>query len=267
MGIEALVFDVDGTIADTEEAHRQAFNDAFDEHRLGWHWTRSGYADLLAVSGGRERMRRHLDSLALPAPEMAALAERIPDVHETKVRIYRALVESGRVPLRAGIRRLIDEARDAGLKLAIATTGTASGVEALIAHTLGASAPGWFQVFAAGNHVAQKKPAPDIYRLVLRMLGAPPSACVAFEDSGNGVAAAHAAGLFVVATPSFWTLDQDFSGADLLLPTLGDPQRPIPEAIAARHTGGAPFVTLAWLETRVAQSRVREIEQPSLRSA
>jgi beta-phosphoglucomutase-like phosphatase (HAD superfamily) len=122
-------------------------------------------------------------------------------------------------------------------------------VAALIAHMLGEDAPGWFNVFAAGDQVARKKPAPDVYHLVLRTLNVPPTACIAFEDSGNGVRAAHAAGLLVVATPSFWTLDQDFSQADLLLPTLGDPGRPIPREIAQRHARGAEYVTLALLET------------------
>jgi HAD superfamily hydrolase (TIGR01509 family) len=248
MSLEALVFDVDGTIADTEEAHRQAFNAAFDEHDLGWHWSRNRYSELLRVSGGRERMLLHLESLQLPPAEKKALADRLADIHRSKVRIYKTLVETGRVPLRLGVKRLIDEARAAGLKLGIATTGTAAGVEALIAHTLGKDAPGWFQVFAAGEQVANKKPAPEIYQLVLRWLGAPPATCIAFEDSENGVKAAHAAGLFVVATPTFWTLDQDFSQADLMLPTLGDPESPIPPAIAAHRTGGAAFVNLALLE-------------------
>lgn len=248
MGIEALVFDVDGTLADTEEVHRKAFNAAFAQHNLRWHWSRSRYADLLGVSGGRERMLLYLESLSEPPAVKAALKARIPEVHETKVRIYKSLVESGGVPLRAGVRRLIGEAREAGLKLAVATTGTTAGVEALIARTLGEAAPGWFQVFATGNQIPNKKPAPDVYQLVLRLLGTPPSECIAFEDSRNGVQAAHAAGTYVVATPSFWTLDQDFSQADLLLPTLGDPEQPIPERIATRYTGGAPMVTLALLK-------------------
>lgn len=248
MSLEALIFDVDGTLADTEEAHRQAFNAAFDEHGMRWHWTRSRYAELLGVSGGRERMLLHLESLSDSPAAKARLREQIPHIHRSKVRIFKSLIEAGRVPLRAGVKRLIEAARAAGLKLAVATTGTPSGVEALIAHTLGESAPGWFQVFAAGDQVAQKKPAPDVYQLVLHWLNAPASACIAFEDSGNGVRAAHAAGLFVVATPSFWTLDQDFSQADLLLPTLGDPGRPIPREIAQRYAGGAEFVTLALLE-------------------
>jgi HAD superfamily hydrolase (TIGR01509 family) len=248
MTIEALVFDVDGTMADTEEAHRQAFNAAFQEHGLDWHWTRSRYAELLRVSGGRERMQLHLDSLSLPSDVRQALAARLPEIHRTKVRTYTTLVETGQVPLRAGVKRLIGEAREAGVKLGVATTGTAQGVEALIAATLGPEARRWFDLFAVGDLVAAKKPSPDIYRAVLQGVNTRASACVAFEDSSNGVRAAHAAGLFVVATPSFWTLDQDFSQADLFLPSLGEPDQPLPAAIAAHRTGGMPFVNLALLE-------------------
>lgn len=248
MSIRALVFDVDGTIADTEEVHREAFNAAFEAHGLNWHWSRSAYAELLNVSGGIERMQRYLQSLSLPDEAKRALAGRLADIHRTKVDFYKARVDAGKVAPRSGVRRLIDEARHAGLRLAVATTGTAAGVEALIGSCLGREAMQSFDIVAGADVVSSKKPAPEIYRLVLQRLDVSPAACVAFEDSARGVGAAHAAGLFVVATPTFWTLDQDFSRADLLLPTLGDPDQPIPPAIAARRTYGMPYVTLALLE-------------------
>jgi HAD superfamily hydrolase (TIGR01509 family) len=248
MSIEALIFDVDGTLADTEEAHREAFNAAFLDHGLDWFWTRSRYAELLGVSGGRERMLLDLESRSGSAEQKEAIRVCIPQIHCTKVQHYKAMVESGRVPLRDGVERLIREARSAGLKLGIATTGTASGVEALIRRTLGNDALSWFGAVVAGDQVGNRKPAPDSYHRVLRALNADPAACVAFEDSENGVKAARAAGLFVVATPSFWTLAQDYSQADLLLPTLGDPQRPIPVGIAARRTQRVRVLTLACLE-------------------
>lgn len=252
MALKALIFDVDGTIADTEEAHRQAFNSAFAAHGLNWHWSRSRYGDLLRVSGGRERIRLHLDSLDLPPARKAALAERIGDIHRTKVGVYRKLVETGGVPLRCGVARLIGEAVQAGLRLAVATTGSTEGVEALLEAGLGREVMRRFEVIAAGEVVARRKPAPDVYRLVLGRLAIAPSACIAFEDSANGVAAAHAAGVFVVATPTFWTADQDFSEADLFLPSLADPQQPLPAAIAAHRTGGMPYVNLALLQRMLA---------------
>jgi HAD superfamily hydrolase (TIGR01509 family) len=252
MELQALIFDVDGTLADTEEAHRQAFNRAFELHGLDWHWTRSRYAELLGVSGGRERIRLHLDSLPLAAERKAQLAAQIDAIHRTKVDAYRDLVASGRVPLRVGARRLIEEALAEGVKLAVATTGTAAGVEALLAQALGADTVRRFDLIAAGDVVTRRKPAPDVYRYVLQRLAVAPSASVAFEDSANGVGAAHAAGVFVVATPSFWTLDQDFSEADLFLPALGDPDQPLPATIAAKRTGGMPYVNLALLRRLIA---------------
>lgn len=252
MDLQALIFDVDGTLADTEEAHRQSFNRAFEAHGLDWHWTRPRYAELLGVSGGRERIRLHLDSLALDANRKSELAARIDDIHRTKVEAYRALVEGGGVPLRIGARRLIEEALAEGLKLAVATTGTAAGVEALLERALGKETVRRFAAIAAGDVVGRRKPAPDVYHYVLQRLDVAPGGCVAFEDSANGVRAAHAAGIFVVATPSFWTLDQDFSEADLFLPSLGDPQQPLPAAIAAHRTGGMPFVNVALLRRLLA---------------
>jgi HAD superfamily hydrolase (TIGR01509 family) len=247
MELQALIFDVDGTVADTEEAHRQAFNEAFRTHRLDWHWNRNLYATLARTSGGRERLRQYLDSLDLPAGRKDELAERIADIHRTKVDAYNALVASGRVRLRAGVRRLIEEALQAGLKLAVATTGTAESVGALLAYGLGTDLLGRFEVVAAGDVVSRPKPAPDIYRFVLERLRVPAAACIAFEDSAKGVTAAREAGLFVVATPTFCTLDQDFTQADLFLPTLGEPDQPLPRAIAQHRTGGVPYVNLALL--------------------
>lgn len=247
MELQALIFDVDGTVADTEEAHRQAFNEAFRAHGLSWHWSRGEYATLARVSGGRQRMQLYLESLDLPADRKGELAERLPDIHRTKIDIYRTLVESGRVRLRSGVRRLVEEALGAGLKLGVATTGTAEGVQALLAQGLGADVVARFHVIAAGDVVSRPKPAPDVYRYVLEKLQVPPDACIAFEDSAKGVTAAHAAGVFVVATPTFCTLDQDFSQADLFLPSLGDPGQPLPAAIAARRTGGVPYVNLPLL--------------------
>lgn len=255
MELQALIFDVDGTLADTEEAHREAFNRAFELHGLSWHWSRARYAELLGVSGGRERIRLHLESLPAGAVGKAQLAERIDDIHRAKVAAYRDLVESGRVPLRVGARRLIEEALAEGVKLAVATTGTAAGVEALLVRALGMDIVRRFDLIAAGDVVERRKPAPDVYHYVLQRLTVAPCACVAFEDSANGVRAAHAAGVFVVATPCFWTLDQDFSEADLFLPSLGDPDQPLPAAIAARRTGGMPYVNLALLRRLLAARR------------
>ena len=218
--LKALIFDLDGTLADTEETHRQAFNAAFIEFGLWWDWGPPLYAQLLAISGGKERLRHYIDTLRVSGAERARLLETIPALHDTKTRIYTELIQRGRRPFRPGVLPLLGAASAAGLKLAIASTTTSANVSALLEANLGPSAGIRFDVIACGDQVKAKKPAPDIYRLVLASLRLAPEDCIALEDSLNGLRAAKAAGLATVVTPSRWTMEQDFSAADLVLPSL-----------------------------------------------
>lgn len=228
MTLAALIFDVDGTLADTEEAHRQAFNAAFVALGVDWHWDAPTYRQLLRTTGGKERLAAHLRSLRLSECETATLQALIPDLHAEKTRRYTAAVTRGDVALRPGVARLIDEALDAGTRLAIATTTTAANVDALLTAAFGTAGRQWFGVIACGDEVKAKKPAPDIYRLALDRLALPPQSAVALEDSEDGLRAATAAGLFTVVTPCVWTTGQDFRGAGLLLPHLGSRTQPVP---------------------------------------
>jgi beta-phosphoglucomutase-like phosphatase (HAD superfamily) len=221
MRLKALIFDVDGTLADTEEAHRCAFNDAFAQHGLDWNWSKSAYARLLSISGGKERLAAYIDSLALGPCERQTLSRRIAGIHGTKTDIYASMVIAGRVPLRDGVRRLIEEAASANVQLAIASTTTLGNIETLLRTTLGRYAMQRFAVVGAGDLVRHKKPAPEIYRFVLRELSRSVHECVAIEDSAIGLRAAKAAGLYTVVTPSYWTCTEDFSAADRVLPSLG----------------------------------------------
>jgi HAD superfamily hydrolase (TIGR01509 family) len=245
MSLDALIFDVDGTMADTEETHRQAFNAAFIQFELWWDWSPQLYAELLSTSGGKERIGYYIDSLDAPAAEKARLHQLVPAIHREKTRLFTELIADGRSPFRPGVARLIREARAAGIQVAIASTTTAANVEALISSNLGHDAYREFAVIACGDQVPEKKPAPDIYNLVLAELGRPASACAAFEDSGNGVRAAKAAGLFTVVTPTLWTAAQDFSGADLVLHSLGDPRVPVDSS--AEKLIGAKWLTVETL--------------------
>jgi HAD superfamily hydrolase (TIGR01509 family) len=229
MRIEALIFDVDGTLADTEEAHRRAFNDAFEHHRLGWHWSVPQYARLLRTAGGKERLRAYVDALPVWPTERRLLLARIPKIHESKTAIYARLIEQGAAPLREGVEHLIEAAERAGVRLAIATTTTPANIEALLGAALGERAVRRFAVVGAGDDVARKKPAPDIYQFVLRELRLPAARCVAFEDSSLGLEAAKAAGLFTVATPTRWTKGEDLAAADWILPSLASCERPLEE--------------------------------------
>lgn len=234
MTTQALIFDVDGTLADTEEAHRTAFNAAFEHFRLEWRWSPDAYRGLLKTTGGKERMAVFIDSLVLTPAERKRLLGLVPALHAEKTQRYSALVAEGSVQLRPGVLRLAEEALAAGCRLAIASTTTAANIDALLNATLGPRGLEMFSVIACGDQVRAKKPAPDIYRLVLEHLGVDADSAVAVEDSRNGVRAAVGAGLWTVVTPNFWTDGEDFSGAGLILPTLGDAQQPIPGEPGAR---------------------------------
>jgi HAD superfamily hydrolase (TIGR01509 family) len=222
MSVEALIFDVDGTLADTEEAHRIAFNSAFEQHRLGWTWDRTEYRQLLEIAGGKERIAAYIDSLPVSASERRNLLARVPELHADKTRLYGEVVNAGGVPLRDGVERLLNEALEQGCHLAIASTTTAANINALLNATLGPRGLDLFAVIACGDQVRAKKPAPDIYRLALDTLGLPPEQALAVEDSAHGLRAATAAGLWTLVTPTFWTQDGDFRAAGLLLPDLGE---------------------------------------------
>jgi len=222
MTLEAIIFDVDGTMADTEEAHRTAFNLAFERHRLGWNWSRTDYRQLLDVTGGKERIASYIATLPISAADRARLLGLVPALHAEKTRLYTAVVSDGGVALRDGVERLMQEALAQGCRLAIASTTTAANINALLTSTLGPRGIDLFSVIACGDLVRAKKPAPDIYTLTLTTLGLEPEQAVAIEDSANGLRSATAAGLWTLVTPTFWTEGSDFSAAGLVLPSLAD---------------------------------------------
>ena len=221
MPLEALIFDVDGTLAETEECHRHAFNAAFAAAGLGWHWDQALYGKLLEVTGGKERIRRYADTHGEAIDDSA-----IARLHAGKTARYVASVEAGAIALRPGVTRLLHEARAAGLRLAIATTTTPANVSALLRTTLGPDATGVFECIGAGDMVAAKKPAPDIYQFVLDRMGLGPGQCLALEDTPNGLRAALGAGIATVVTTSLYGGTEGFDDARLVVDGLGDPQAP-----------------------------------------
>ncbi len=239
--IQALLFDVDGTLADTErDGHRIAFNRAFAEAGLDWDWHDELYGELLAISGGKERMhhymRHHVYAGGTPPTD---LADRVPELHASKNRFYWEMLRQGEIALRPGVARLLREARDAGLRLAIATTTTRENVTVLLEHTLGAESIGWFELIASADEVADKKPSPAVYTYALQRLGLDADACIAFEDSENGYAAARACGLRMVMTVNAYTCGGDYREADLVLSDLGEEDAPF-EVLGGRAAMRVP---------------------------
>lgn len=224
MELQALLFDVDGTLADTErDGHRAAFNAAFREYGLDWDWDVALYGKLLAVTGGKERMKYYVEHFRTDYVPPADFADLVAELHRAKTRHYTEMLGLGEIPMRPGVKRLLHEARAAGLRLAIATTTTPENVTALLRHSLAEDASDWFEVIAAGDIVPAKKPAPDIYVWALQQMKLPAAACFAFEDSENGLRASLGAGLKTLVTTNAYTHDHDFSGAAAVLSDMGEP--------------------------------------------
>jgi HAD superfamily hydrolase (TIGR01509 family) len=224
MLLKALIFDVYGTLAETEELHRICFNDAFANAGHGWEWPRDLYCQLLKVTGGKERIRHYLDCMDLDLGTDAAA--RIAELHAEKNRLYAHRTALG-VALRPGVRRLIGEARACGLAVAVATTTSRVNLDALLASAFDTTGAGWFSAIVTGEDVGRKKPDPAAYLQVLDRLGLTPGECVAFEDSRNGLLAAKTAGLPVVLTPSVYTQDEDLREGDCVVSDLGELGHPL----------------------------------------
>ncbi|MEM9903585.1 MAG: HAD family hydrolase [Cyanobacteria bacterium P01_D01_bin.44] len=233
--LSALIFDVDGTLAETErDGHRVAFNQAFAAAGLDWHWSIEDYGQLLSISGGKERIRHFIEQAHpgfAPPTHFQDLTQFIARLHQAKSGFYKQAIAT--IPLRPGVHRLIQEARTAGLRLAIATTSHLHSVIPLLETRLGLDSPQWFDVIAAGDVVPHKKPAPDIYDYVLAKLQLPPDACLVLEDTHHGLIAATQANLKTIVTVNDYTRGQDFDQALAVLTHLGEPDMPC-EVIAGK---------------------------------
>jgi HAD superfamily hydrolase (TIGR01509 family) len=216
MTLKAIIFDVDGTLAETEEVHRAAFNDTFEDNKLDWYWSRDMYRELLKVTGGKERMRSYQQQFH---PEQNISDQQLAELHRSKTQRYSRMLSSS-VSLRPGVAQLIQNALVSGIRLAIATTTTEANVTAL-ANAVGDELPlDRFEVIVGGQQVPDKKPSPAVYLEVLKQMQLPAQSAVAIEDSNAGLRAAQAADLACVITPSEYTREHDFSRAEMVVESL-----------------------------------------------
>ncbi|MHB8951244.1 MAG: HAD-IA family hydrolase [Rhodoferax sp.] len=220
--LKALIFDVDGTLADTESAHLAAFNHAFAEMGMGWVWDEALYTELLDVSGGKERILHYWKTTRADRREVGAMAlnDTVNRLHELKTAAYEAAVNDGAVSLRPGVLMLMDEALAQGLQLAIATTTSPVNIAALMRRAVGADWRLNFTAIGDASTAPIKKPHPQVYLQMLETLRLKPSDCIALEDSSNGLRSATAAGLATVITPTAYTAHHDFGAALRVVPDL-----------------------------------------------
>ena len=222
MNIKAIIFDVDGTLADTEDGHRKSFNKAFAECGLDWNWDVALYDKLLRVTGGKERIKYFVETFQPDFAKPADYEGFVKNLHAVKTRHYTSMLGEGNIPLRPGIRQLIHDAHAAGITLAIATTTTPENVSALLEVGLGKDWERYFAANGCGDIVPHKKPAPDIYFWVLEKLGLSAADCIALEDSNNGLRSSLAAGIKTFVTINHYTRNQDFTGSAGVFDDLSD---------------------------------------------
>ena len=227
--LEAVVLDVDGTLVDSErDGHRVAFNRAFEEAGLDDRWDVEKYGELLAVTGGKNRLNAYFEEQGMPEDEREELASRL---HERKTEIFTEMAAGGEIEARPGVEEFLDELDEAGVRLAVATTGSRQWVDPLLDRLFGVER---FEIIIASDEAPDRKPDPMAHQMALERLGLPASAAPTVEDSANGLEAAKAAGLACVIVVNDYTRQQDFDDADLVLDGFGSQDAPA-EVLADPH--------------------------------
>ncbi|MDR1900425.1 MAG: HAD-IA family hydrolase [Treponema sp.] len=250
MKLQALLFDCDGVLAETErDGHRVAYNHAMRELGIKAEWTVEEYAELVLVSGGKERLKYYFGKEPGRFPPEQYNQELVQEIYLKKTAIFKTMVNKGDLPSRSGIARIVREARKENILLFVCSTSHRESVEALLYHNYGDECYSWFTELLCGDIVDRKKPAPDIYVLAQKKYGLLGEKCFIIEDSRNGLLAAKGAGMHCLITPSYYTFGEDFSGADLVASCLGDPGGEQSRIIKGRSSLQRGYITVADLDS------------------
>jgi HAD superfamily hydrolase (TIGR01509 family) len=224
MKLQAILFDCDGVLAETErDGHRVAYNEAMTRLGVPGEWSPEEYGELVQISGGKERLKYYFNKYSERFPPGRFGPDLIQSIYLKKTEIFKEMAGKGSLPPRSGIARLITEAHEREVRLFICSTSHKESVEALVRRNYGENRLSWFTELFCGDVVPRKKPAPDIYNLAKDKYGLDPARCFVIEDSRNGLLAAKGAGMHCLVTRSFYTAGEDFSEADMAVSCLGDP--------------------------------------------
>ena len=216
--VKTIIFDVDGTLAETEELHRKAFNETFHKVGLDWYWNKSTYKELLKIAGGRERIKSYQSHLS--QGDISLCEHDISILHTKKTKTYVRWVKNGALSLRPGIKSMITSAVEKKIKLAAATSTSLVNLVSLTKSCLGKDPNEIFHFLATGDLVKKKKPATELYDLVLKEMSIKSEECLAIEDSRIGMLAAKGANMQTLVSPSAYHLDDDFTESDYFCGSL-----------------------------------------------
>ena len=225
MELRAILFDVGGTIAETEELHRICFNEAFKEYGLSWYWDEAIYRELVFISGGKERIKHYIKRAWPEMLKHKNLTSYISALHKVKSQIFEEHLVDNKILLRPGIERLLKELKESEIRVALVSSTTEENLYNLFNKGLEVDPKQWFEVISHGDCTVEKKPSPDIYHWTLEKLKLPAEACIAIEDAPRGVNAAVGAGLKVIVTPSTYTQNEEFDNVKFVFSHLGEPNK------------------------------------------